>query len=153
MAASKETEAVAVVGLQGEAAGRDTIGGLQGRSEGVVIPVEEETEEGRVTAVVDAEAAEEGGVGDEAAPALADGGGAGEGGRLRGEAEEDLGEEVVVVQRRRRPRAEESGRHVERRKVTLPGSSRVLFLCFNGPIASDIEAYSFLVFRARQSPG
>uniref|UniRef100_A0A0E0QW31 Uncharacterized protein n=1 Tax=Oryza rufipogon TaxID=4529 RepID=A0A0E0QW31_ORYRU len=60
-----------------------------------------EAEEGRLT-VAGAEAAEEAVVGDEAAPALADEGGAREGGRLRREAEEDLGEEVVVVQRRRR---------------------------------------------------
>ena len=40
-------------------------------------------------------------VGDEAAPAGADEGRAGEGGRQRGEAEEDLGEEVVDVDRGR----------------------------------------------------
>ena len=62
-------------------------------------------EEGRVAAVAEAEAAEEAGVGDEAAPALADGGCAGEGGGLRREAEEDLAEEVVVVQRPGRRRA------------------------------------------------
>jgi hypothetical protein len=55
--------------------------------------------------VVEAEATEEAGVRDEAAPALADDGGAGERGRLRGEAEKDLGEQVVVVQRRHRRRA------------------------------------------------
>ena len=51
--------------------------------------------------MVRAEAAEEVGVGDEAAPAGADEGRAGEGGRQRGEAEEDLGEEVVDVDRGR----------------------------------------------------
>jgi hypothetical protein len=47
--------------------------------------------------VVDAEAAAEAGVRDEAAPALADGGGAGEGRRLRGKAEQYLAEEVIVA--------------------------------------------------------
>jgi hypothetical protein len=68
------------------------------------IPVEE-AEDGRFVAVVDAEAAGEAAVGGEAVPALADEGRAGEGRGLRREAEEDLGEEVVVVQRRlHRPR-------------------------------------------------
>jgi hypothetical protein len=55
--------------------------------------------------VAETETAGEAGVGDEATPALADGGCAGERGGLRREAEEDLAEEVVVVQRpgRRRP--------------------------------------------------
>ena len=52
----------------------------------------EVAEEGRVAAVVEAEAAGEGWVGGEAAPALADEGCAREGGRERREAEEDLGE-------------------------------------------------------------
>jgi hypothetical protein len=45
--------------------------------------------------VAEAEAAAEAGVGDEAAPSLADEGGAREGGGLRWKAEEDLGEQVV----------------------------------------------------------
>jgi hypothetical protein len=57
-------------------------------------------EQGRFAAVVDAEAAGEAAVGGEAMPALADEGRAGEGGGLRREAKEDLGEEVVVFQRR-----------------------------------------------------
>jgi hypothetical protein len=69
------------------------------------VPVEE-TEEGRVAPVAEAEAAEEAGVGDEAAPALADGGCAGEGGGLRRETDEDLAEEVVVVQWPGRRRAD-----------------------------------------------
>jgi hypothetical protein len=60
----------------------------------------EEAEDGRLAAVVDAEAAEEAAVGGEAVPALADEGRAGERGGLRREAEEDLREEVVVFQRR-----------------------------------------------------
>ena len=44
------------------------------------------------------------GVGDEAAPAVADEGGAGERGGQRREAEEDLGEEVVVVRQGHRRR-------------------------------------------------
>ena len=65
---------------------------------------DEAAEEGRVTAVAEAEAAGEFGVGDKAAPLLGDDGGAREGGGLRGEAEEDLGEQVVVFQHRRRRR-------------------------------------------------
>jgi hypothetical protein len=102
VAASKKPEAEAVVELQGEAALRDTIGGLQGRCEDEIHV--EEAEEGRVAAVVDAESADEAGVGDEAEPALGDERGAGEGGGLRRKAEEDLGEQVVVVQGRRRRR-------------------------------------------------
>ena len=65
----------------------------------------EDADEGG-TPVAGAEAAAEVGVGDEAAPALADEGGAGERGGLRREAEEDLGEDVVVVrQSHRRGRA------------------------------------------------
>lgn len=57
--------------------------------------------------MVDAEAADELGVGDEPYPTLADCGGAGKRGRLRGEAEEDHPEEIVIFKRggrrRRRP--------------------------------------------------
>jgi hypothetical protein len=45
------------------------------------------------------EAAKEPGVSDEASPALAHGGGAREGGRLRLEAEEDLPEQIVAFER------------------------------------------------------
>jgi hypothetical protein len=72
--------------------------------------------------VVEAEAAEEAEVGDDAAPALADGGGAREGGRLRGEAEEDLGEQVVVVERRRRRAEAEVARDV-RHLALLTGNA------------------------------
>jgi hypothetical protein len=61
-----------------------------------VFPPREEAEEGRLP-VVCIELAEEPGVGDEASPALADGGGAPEGGGQRREAEEDLPEYVVAV--------------------------------------------------------
>jgi hypothetical protein len=47
-----------------------------------------------------ANAAKEGGVPEKAAPAAADEGGAEEGERVRREAEEDLGEQVVAVNRR-----------------------------------------------------
>lgn len=85
---------------QGEAIrGRDGIRRIQhGREADLASVVEEEAEEGRLP-VVGAEAAEEPGVGDEAAPAPADRGGARERGRDRREAEQDLAEEVVVVQR------------------------------------------------------
>jgi hypothetical protein len=52
--------------------------------------------------LAEAKAANESGIGDEAAPLLADEGGMWKGGRLRGKAEEDLGKQVVVFQRRRR---------------------------------------------------
>jgi hypothetical protein len=58
----------------------------------VLLPFPEEAaDEGRVAAVAEVEAADEAGVGDEAAPALADSGDAREGGGLRGDAEKDLG--------------------------------------------------------------
>jgi hypothetical protein len=56
-----------------------------------------------------AEATEELAVGGEASPALGDEGGAQEVGRLRGEAEEDLVEEVVVIQRMRQFRRRQRG--------------------------------------------
>jgi hypothetical protein len=62
----------------------------------------EEAEEGRRVAAP--ETSGEARVGDEAAPALADGGDTREGGWLRGEADEDLREQVVIFQRRRRRR-------------------------------------------------
>jgi hypothetical protein len=76
--------------------------------------------------VVAAEAADEVGVSDEAMPALADNGCAREGRRLRGKAEEDLGEQVVIFQRRRRRRAWEAAEtgHVG----LLTGSGRVVEL-------------------------
>lgn len=96
--------------IHGEAVPRDTVGGIQGRHEGGAFArVElEKAKEGRVAVVAEAEAAGEAVVGGEAAPALGDEGGAWERGRLRGEAEEDLLEEIVVIQRRlhrRRQRA------------------------------------------------
>jgi hypothetical protein len=99
MVASKGPEAVAE--LQGEAARRDTIRGLKSRCEVETVISVEEPEEGRAAAVVAAaEAAEEAGVGGEAAPVLADECRVGEGGGLRQEAEEDLVEEVIVFERR-----------------------------------------------------
>jgi hypothetical protein len=73
----------------------------------------EEAEEGRPS-MADAEAADESAVSGEVPPALGDEGGVQEVGRLRGEAEEDLVEEVVVVQRipHRRRRGEAAARHV-----------------------------------------
>jgi hypothetical protein len=104
MARSTGLVAVAVFVQQGEATGYDTIRGIESGHEGEEFFWVEETEEWRAPAVVAAEAAAEAGVAGEAVPALADGGGAREGGRLRGQAEKDVGEDVVVhvVQRRRR---------------------------------------------------
>ena len=58
---------------------------------------------------MDAEATEELGGGGEAAPALGDEGRAQEVGRLRGQAEQDLAEEVVVFQWMRRSRRRRGG--------------------------------------------
>jgi hypothetical protein len=67
--------------------------------------------------VVAAEAALELGVGDEAAPTLADEGGPGEGGRARRQAEENLPEQIVVVWQRggRRRGAAAPRRHLPSR--------------------------------------
>jgi hypothetical protein len=73
MAASEELGAEAAVRQHGEAAGRDAVGGIHGRLEvDAVKTLAEEAEEGR--RVVAPETAGEARVGDEAAPALADGG-------------------------------------------------------------------------------
>jgi len=85
--------------VPGQARGGDTVRSLQRGEESAVWV--EKAEEGR-RAVVGAEAAEEMGIGDDAAPGLADSCGAGEGARPRREAEQELGEEVLVIQRGRR---------------------------------------------------
>ena len=88
MAVVEETKAAYITPRQGEASVGDTIRGHESRHEGSVMKsCVEETEEGRVVAMAEAESAEEAGVGDEAAPALADEGCAREGGGLRREAE------------------------------------------------------------------
>lgn len=73
VAASEEAQVVAVIfPRRGEARGGDAIGPAQrGHELDVAVLVSEEAEEGGRT-VVGTEAAEEGGVGEEAAPALAD---------------------------------------------------------------------------------
>ena len=78
MAAAEDSPFVDVVELQCEAAPRDAVRRLESRREQEAAqPFGEETEEGSAAAVAGAEAAEEGGVRDEAAPVLADEGGAG----------------------------------------------------------------------------
>lgn len=85
MAAAEEPEAMDIVELQGEAPGGDTIGGIHGRCIGdASAAVGEATEEGRARSVAAVEAEDEAGVGDDEEPALADGGCAGKGGRVRG---------------------------------------------------------------------
>jgi hypothetical protein len=79
----------------GDAVGRIQRGGEDGSPEA---PVEIAQERG-FPVLVGAEAAEEDPVGDEEAPALADDRGAGEGGRQRREADENLREEILVFQR------------------------------------------------------
>jgi hypothetical protein len=120
MAASEHPEAeIAGIDRKGKAALRDPIGGIESglEAEFVAIP-HEAAEEGTVAAVVDAKAAGEAWVGGDGAQAFADGGRAGEGRLLRGEAEEDLGGQVAVFQNRRRRRqhlacSELTGRNVE----------------------------------------
>ena len=90
------------------------IRGLESRYEGEDAVSDEEPEQRWVAAVVAAEAAEEAGVGGEAAPALADEGRAREGGRLWRETEEDLGEEVVIFQRRLHRRRTGTAAHLAR---------------------------------------
>jgi hypothetical protein len=117
--AASEDHQVVTGDREGDATFRDSIGGLQDGAEsgfpedrlvadGVKMFHGEAAEEGRVAAVVCAEAGAEAGVGGEAAPAPGDGAGAGKGGGIRREAEENLREKVVVFQRRRRRR--EAGR-------------------------------------------
>jgi hypothetical protein len=98
VAASEEAQELAAVApRQGEALAGDAVGPAQrGHELDVAVLVGEEAEEGR-RPVMGAEAAEEGGIGEDATPALADEGGAGEGGGERREAEEDLPVEVVAV--------------------------------------------------------
>ena len=106
MAAAYEPAVVAVVEPEGEASAWDTVGGLQSRCKGNSSHIlEEQTKERWIEMVVGAEAAAEASVGDEAEPALADEGGARERGGFRGQAEEDLGEEIFVFQRPRRRRS------------------------------------------------
>jgi len=78
MAAAEDSPFANVVELQCEAAPRDAVRRLESRREQEAAqPFGEETEEGSGAAVAGAEAAEEGGVRDPAAPVLADEGGAG----------------------------------------------------------------------------
>jgi hypothetical protein len=71
-----------------------------GPEEGFPVVSHDEAEDWRVPVVV-AEASEEPGIGDDAAPLLAYGGNAGQCRGLRGEEEENLPEEVVDFERRR----------------------------------------------------
>jgi hypothetical protein len=150
VAAFEEEEGAAAQGLQGEAVARDTVGGIHGGLEGQVVEsCDEAAEEGWAAAVVEAEAAEESAVGEEAAPAAADEGGAGEGGRLRGEADEDLGEEVVDVQRRRRRRARaaaEAGRH-----LALLREMKAQDVTYYSNIGSPLHSFVCLTY-VRQIP-
>jgi hypothetical protein len=90
VAAVEKRPSLGLVEWQGEAVGRDAVGRVKSGPEGDFSAYERElAEEGRLP-VVDAEAAEELGIGGDASPALGDEGGAQEVWRLRGEAEEDL---------------------------------------------------------------
>jgi len=117
VAAAEEAQVVVAAPRQGEARAGDAVGPAQrGHELDVAVFIGEESEEWR-RPVVGAEAAEEPGVGDEAAPAPADRGGARERGRQRREAEQDLAEEVVVVQRGG------AGRRVALRRARRRGGS------------------------------
>ena len=87
----------------GEALGRcSRVPRIRDETEGEIFAAAEEDAEG--PPVVSTEAADEARVGDEASPAAAYEGRKGQRGRQRGQAEEDLGEKVVEVHRRSRPR-------------------------------------------------
>jgi hypothetical protein len=105
MAGSKGPEVVGAEGLRSEVTARDTVGRIHCGLE-IELPISHEAaEEGKLSTVVDAESAAEAGTGNDTEPAPADGGGAGEGRGLRGEAEEDLLNDVVQLQLRRRREA------------------------------------------------
>lgn len=85
---------------QGEALGGDAIGWVEsGIEDGGKARFREEETEKRGFPVVSTEALDELGVGEDAMPARADEGSTGERGWLRRQAEENLLEEVLVVQR------------------------------------------------------
>ena len=90
---------------KGEADRRYAVGRVEDGGEHVpqVTVPPEQAEQGRL-AVVRMELAVELGVGEDASPALADSGGAGEGGRQRRETEEDLPQKIVAVRNAGRAR-------------------------------------------------
>jgi hypothetical protein len=98
MAAVEARPLLAASGSQGEAPRRDAVGRIEVGSEREFVAFPEIAEKGRLP-VVDAEAAKELAVGGEASPALGDDGRAQEVGRLRREAQHDLMEEIVDIQR------------------------------------------------------
>jgi len=117
------TAAPAVAKRRTEALAWDAIRRIHyGTEEVVAYNHVEEPDEGG-TPVAGAEAAAKVGFGDEAAPALADEGGAGERGRLRRQAEEDLGEEVVVVRQSRRRSMARAAAVPPRHLAALPRTS------------------------------
>ena len=69
-------------------------------------------------------------VGGESAPALADDGGVREGGRQRGKAEEDLGEQVVVFERWRRRRRAGAVAEAAHLVALVAAHPRCLGICF-----------------------
>jgi hypothetical protein len=86
---------------QVEAGVLDAVGRVQdGREDGVGAEIRYEEAEQRRLPVALAEPGEKLGTGKDASPSLANEGGAGEGRRLRREAEEDLLQEVLIFQRR-----------------------------------------------------
>jgi hypothetical protein len=91
---------------------------------------------------VEAEATGELGGGGEASPALGDEGGAQEEGRLRGEAEQDFVEEVVLFQRIRRSWRRRGGT-----EAAAGGSCHP-----QPPIDWEMEDLGFLSFRKSQIP-
>jgi hypothetical protein len=95
-AIERRVTAGAAVASKVEALRRDAVWRVEDGFEHYPVIAAQKDAEQRGLPVVGAEEAEELGVGDEASPALADGGGAKEGGRLRREAEEDLPEHIFV---------------------------------------------------------
>jgi hypothetical protein len=124
MASAKECPAPVGMLRQGKARRRNAVRRAQHRhKDGLGEAFVEEAEQGR-RPVVSAEAVEELGVADEAAPAPADEGGAGEGGRERRQAEQDLLVHVVVVRQGRRRRRFTTLSHLdERRPMRTPANN------------------------------
>lgn len=97
-AASERPARAGEVLRRAEARGRDAVGWIQcGREDARRTWLLHEEAEERHFSMMVAEEADEASIMDSAAPTLAYGGGAREGGRLRWEVEEDLRQEVLVV--------------------------------------------------------
>lgn len=98
---TEEVPGVTRIAPQGEAPVRDGVGGVhRGMEDGIARAIHEHAQEGRLQ-LAGVVATNEARAGDDAAPNLADGSGAGERRGMRREAEEDICENVFVFQSQR----------------------------------------------------